>query len=267
MNEFFYNKKETFGFKKEISGFNIYEPFYRELKLNDKETDVWRLKYLYSRYQFYKGKGTDYIINNELDENFFSSFKNFMKENDINSEVINKEAIRKLLDNVNEEFYFFVEVELPDNREKLGIFKLYDNTGNMLFSCKVRGHGQYDVETQKSQAMEDGDTPIGIYIASYESGILKNNIKDYGPGGLFRLWYPLYGYAYDIYKVNRDGILIHSGTTNENLRRSHGCVVMHNDNVLKVQKIMIEKIKHPYIMPTKYVEYYTGIVFIKRKLS
>lgn len=267
MNEYFYDIINSYRLKKSYNKFEVYEPFYRELKIGDKGIDVWRLKYLYSRYLYYHYQGTDYIINEEFDEPFYNSINRFKKEYNINESNIGIETMKLILEKTHENFYFFVEVELPDNRSKLGKFKLYNNNGDLEFSCDARGNGQHDVETIKSQAMENGDTPIGIYIASYESGILKNNIRDYGPAGVFRLWYPLYGYATKIYKVNRDGILIHGGTEDENLRRSHGCVVMHNDNISKVQKIMIDKIKHPYHMPTKYVEHYTGVVFIKRLIN
>ncbi|WP_072864408.1 L,D-transpeptidase [Marinitoga hydrogenitolerans] len=267
MDNYNYEKINSFGLKRKIGAFEIYEPFFRDIKLNDFGNDIWRLKFLFSKLLYFSGKGSKFKIDQVADENFFKSINEFKKDWNIDEGNIGIKTIKKILDLTNENFIFLIEVILPDNRAKLGTLKLYNMESKLLYSCGARGHGQHDIETSISQKMVNGDTPIGIYLSSYESGILKNDPEKFGYNGVFRLWYPLYGYATNIYKINRDGILIHGGTEKKELRKTHGCIVIHNNDQKNIQKIMIEKIKHPYLMPTYYIEFYTGIVMVKRTTS
>ncbi|OAA22139.1 L,D-transpeptidase [Kosmotoga sp. DU53] len=264
--KYFYDNPDfEFTITREISGFTLPEPFHRTIKPEMTGNDVWRAKYLLSRYLFYRGFGTPFPIDQKACSNFFDALIEFKKEEDIKEKHCGFETLKKLTKYAENSYYFFLKITLPDDRSKLGNLHLYDGEGNEIYSCLARGHGQHDSKTEESQKIENGDTPIGIYLSSYESGILKNTPEKFGPAGLFRLWQPLYGYALGIYKVNRDGILVHGGTKAKELRRSHGCVIIHDTDQIEIQKKMIE-LNHPFLLPSHYVQFYTGIVFVERMI-
>lgn len=260
---FYDNPDFEFTITREVSGFTTPEPFHRTIKPGMEGNDIWRAKYLLSRYLFYKGVGTAFSIDQKADSAFFDVLTVFKKTENIEEEYCGFETLEKLTEYAENSYYFFLKITLPDDRSKPGKLWLYDGKGKEIYSCPARGHGQHDSNTKESQRIENGDTPVGVYLASYEAGILKNDPRKFGPAGLFRLWQPLYGYALDIYKVNRDGILVHGGTKAKQLRKSHGCVVIHDADQIEIQKKMVE-LNHPFLLPTHYVQFHTGIIFVER---
>jgi hypothetical protein len=136
-----------------------------------------------------------------------------------------------------------LQVELSSDRDQTGALTLKDSSGTTLAGpFSVFGRSDTGIAAAHGNAGRDplqpyGDTPTGTFNIprGIATGTGQYSNHSYGPNGALVL-VPSGGQALDAAANGRTGLLIHGGDPGAtgNLRATHGCLRLSNDDVARL---------------------------------